>query len=71
MWEPMSTPLIQAPQGSANPTLSRHFRGDIGVLICTQTRLLSDSGLLAFHSHPLELFATRMDKPLGQESRYW
>lgn len=63
----MSTPLIQTPQGTTNPALPRHFRGDTGVGICTQTWLLSDSGLLAFHSHSLGLFTTRIVRPLGEK----
>lgn len=62
----ISTLLIQTPQGTTNPALPRHFRGDTGVGICTQTWLLSDSGLFAFHSHALGLF-TRMDRPLDEK----
>lgn len=66
----MSTPLIPAPQGTVNPALPRHLGGGSGVGICAQTRLLSDSALLVFHSFSLEVFTTRMDKPLGRGSGY-
>lgn len=60
--EPTSDPNTPGDQESCT---SQTFQGWNWGWHRTHTWLLSDSGLLSLHSHSLELFITRMDKPLG------
>lgn len=69
---PRSVSSICTAQGTVNLPHSHIAEVTLvkyGAFNCSQTSL-PDSGLSAFHFQSIELF-TRVDKALGQGSRYW